>query len=75
MTRCQFIAFKRELCGFKKIEFCRLMGITDDTLRSWERDRFKPAGINLRNLVKFLKLSEDDIKTYFEYEYVPTYHV
>ena len=75
MTRGQFIAYRREFCDYKKIEFCRLLGITDDSLRAWERDRFKPAGINLRNLVKYLKLSHDDIKTYFEYEYVPTNNV
>ena len=72
MTRGQFIAYKREFCGYKKIEFSKLLGVGDDTLRSWERDRFKPTGINLRNLVKHLKLNDDDIKTYFEYEYVPT---
>ncbi len=57
------------------MEFCNLLGVCDDTLRSWERDRFKPTGINLRNLVKYLNLSDDDINTYFEYEYVPTNNV
>jgi len=72
MTRGQFIAYKRECCGFKKMEFSKLMGVGADSLHSWEKDKFKPSGINLRNLVKNLKLTKDEIKKYFEYEYVPT---
>lgn len=72
MTRGQFIAYKREIWGYRKVEFSRLMNVGDDTLRAWERDKYKPTGINLRNLIKRLGLNNDEIKMYFDYEYVPT---
>lgn len=61
----EFIVKKRELLGFKKIQFSKMMGVGDDTLRWWERDRFVPAGINRRNLIKILNFNDDDVIRYF----------
>lgn len=65
LTLGQFISFKREALGYKKVEFSKKMNVGDDTLRSWERDRFVPAGINKRNIIKNLHFSTDDVNTYF----------
>lgn len=60
-----FITKRREDLGYKKIEFSKLIGVGDDTLRSWERNRFVPAGKNMVALIKTLKFSPEEIKHYF----------
>ena len=60
-----FIKKRREDLGYKKIEFSKLIGVGDDTLRSWERDRFVPAGKNMVSLIKTLKFSSEEIQHYF----------
>ena len=44
LTLGQFIAKRREHFGYKKIEFSKLIGVGNDTLRRWETDKFIPAG-------------------------------
>jgi len=65
VTLGQFITKRREELGYKKIEFSRLVGVGDDSLRRWEKDIFKPAGINARNLIKLLKFSPEESRHYF----------
>jgi DNA-binding transcriptional regulator YiaG len=62
----EFIANRRESLGYTKTKFSKLIGVGDDTLRSWERNRFVPAGINARNLVKILNFSNEEIRKYFK---------
>lgn len=61
----QFIAYKRNYYGYKKIQFSKILGITDDTLRYWERDRFIPAGKNRTALIRLLKITKEEVKYYF----------
>ncbi len=68
LTLGQFIAFKRQSLGYKKMEFAELIGVGDDSLRSWERDIFIPAGKNMIALIKVLKLTRAEIKHYFRTE-------
>ncbi len=69
MTLGEFITFKREQMGFKKMQFSELLGIGDDSLRSWEKDRFKPAGQNMINLISALGLKKSEVKHYFGNEF------
>lgn len=68
LTLGQFITRRREEFGYKKMEFAKLIGVGDDTLRSWERDRFIPAGKNMLALIKVLKFTQEEIKYYFRTE-------
>lgn len=68
LTLGEFIKVKRELLGYGKIEFSKMLGVGDDTLRSWERNRFRPAGKNKDLLIKFLQLSNDEIDKFFYYK-------
>lgn len=61
----EFIKIRRGELGYKKMEFANLLNIGDGTLRSWERGRFIPAGINRRNLVKRLKMTKKEKLKYF----------
>jgi len=61
----KFITKRREELGFKKIEFSNLVGVGDDSLRSWERDRFKPAGKNMVALIKLLNFKKSEVMKYF----------
>jgi DNA-binding transcriptional regulator YiaG len=65
LTLGQFITKKREEHGYKKIEFAKLIQVGDDSLRSWEKDRFVPAGKNMVSLIKILKFSPEEMKHYF----------
>lgn len=65
-TLGQFITYKREILGYKKMQFSELMQVGDDTLRSWEKDRFIPAGKNRRKLINILEFTEHQIKKYFK---------
>ena len=61
----KFITYKREKLGYKKVEFSKLIGVGDDTLRYWERDRFIPAGKNMIALINVLAFTKDEVKHYF----------
>lgn len=65
MSLGQFISFRRESLGYKKMEFSQLMGVGDDTLRSWERNKFIPAGKNKRRLFELLGFSAEEKEYYF----------
>lgn len=61
----QFITYKRETLGYKKMQFCKMMDVGDDSLRSWERDRFVPTGKNMKNIVTLLKFTNKERIHYF----------
>lgn len=61
----QFIIKRREELGYKKIQFSELIGVGDDSLRSWEKDKFIPAGKNMIALIKLLKFTPEEVKHYF----------
>lgn len=65
MTLGEFITFRREQLGYKKIEFAKILGVGSDSLLSWEKDRFIPAGKNMRALIKYLKFTSEEIRYYF----------
>lgn len=67
LTLGEFITKKREELGYGKIDFSKLIGVGDDSLRSWEKNRFIPAGINRTRLIEVLELSPKEIKEYFTY--------
>jgi DNA-binding transcriptional regulator YiaG len=60
-----FITKRREELGYKKIEFSKIIGVGDDSLRSWEKGRFVPAGKNMRALIDVLKFTTEEAKYYF----------
>jgi DNA-binding transcriptional regulator YiaG len=61
----KFITKRREELGYRKIEFSKLINIGSDSLLSWEKDRFIPAGKNMIALIKYLKFTPEEIKHYF----------
>ncbi len=69
LTLGQFISKKREEFGYKKLQFSSMIGVGNDTLRSWEQDRFKPAGKNMYALIDVLKFSADEVRLYFRDDY------
>lgn len=65
MTLGQFITKKRKELGYKKGEFSKIIGITRGSLKSWEDDKFMPAGRNRRELMRALQFTERERELYF----------
>ena len=66
LTLGQLISKKREDLGYKKMQLSRLLDVGDDTLRSWERDRFVPAGKNMRAIIDVLRFTPQECSLYFK---------
>ena len=64
----EFIAYRRQSLGYKKGEFSKMVGVGDDSLRSWEKGRFIPAGKNMRALIKLLNITPPESHYYFKTE-------
>lgn len=65
LTLGQFITKRREELGYKKMQFAKMINVGDDSLRSWENDRFIPAGINRRTLIELLNFTPEEVSYYF----------
>ncbi|MBU0477045.1 helix-turn-helix domain-containing protein [bacterium] len=46
--------------GLYAKELAKRLGVTDDTVINWEKDRNKPQGKNMEKIKEFLK--EEDMK-------------
>jgi DNA-binding transcriptional regulator YiaG len=65
ITLGELISRKREKLGYGKIQFAKMIGIGDDSLRSWERNRYKPAGKHKKLVATLLEFTPSEIKEYF----------
>ena len=65
LTLGEFIIKRREDLGYKKGEFAKLIGVGADSLLSWEKNRFTPAGKNMIAIIKLLKFTPEEIRRYF----------
>lgn len=42
-----------------------MLGVTKDSILSWERNRFTPSGVNMIKIIDLLDLSKEECKYYF----------